>query len=261
MIKSIKNILKYFKNLFDKTNLYNKPNELSKYSWNKVQSGIFQGKELFLPKTWGYKVKNLNHEREVFEVIKKVAPFSNVMYDIGAHYGWFSVAWVCYGGKLVEAFEPADQNADVMTETINKNNLHDSIKLHRHALGDKTKKEKLVLFPNDSSRNFIKTSVNQSSSSKDFQTINVQTFTLDDLIKKIKPPDLIKIDVEGFETKVLKGAKNTIIKFHPTIVAEIHDVSNALELADFLSGIGYEMRILGYKGKSKSLPHVLWQKK
>ena len=79
MIKSVKNILNYFKRLFNKTYPYNKPNELSKYSWNKVQSGIFQDKELFLPKTWAYKVKNLNHEQEVFEVIKKVAPFSNVM--------------------------------------------------------------------------------------------------------------------------------------------------------------------------------------
>ena len=43
------------------------------------------------------------------------------MYDIGSHYGWFSIAWICAGGKYVEAFEPSKNNANIMMETILKN--------------------------------------------------------------------------------------------------------------------------------------------
>src|ERR1035441_9452908 len=38
--------------------------------------------------------------------------------------------------------------------------------------------------------------------------------------EKCPPPDLIKIDVEGFELEVLKGLEQTLLKRHPTIIFE-----------------------------------------
>jgi FkbM family methyltransferase len=57
--------------------------------------------------------------------------------------------------------------------------------------------------------------------------------------------DFIKIDVEGFELSVLKGAYNTITKHHPVLVIEINDDNlrnnntSASELIMLLNGLGY----------------------
>ena len=167
----------------------------SKYDWEKIEEGLFTGKELMLPKEWGYKVIDCLHESEIFDTIKRLSLDNKVMYDIGAHYGWFSVAWICSGGEYVEAFEPAKKNADIMMETILKNRFENHIKLHRIALSGKT----------------------QINNSQNFSIERVQTFQLDDYKNKLKKPDLIKIDVEGLEMEVLKGSKNLIIETDPSI--------------------------------------------
>ena len=234
--------------------------ESSKYKWEKITEGLFNEKELLLPKEWGYKVINCIHEVEIFDVIKKFAPKYNVMYDIGSHYGWFSIAWICAGGKYVEAFEPAKKNADIMMETILKNKFEKQIHLHRIALSDIDNEDNLYLFKGDSSRNFIKRS-DQDKTSEMVCIERVKTYRLDYLKDKIKKPDLIKIDVEGHESEVLAGARNFIIETAPAIVVEVHDTTNALEVANFFCDLEYDMKILGYKGRNKSLPFVLWKKR
>ena len=77
--------------------------------------------------------------------------------------------------------------------------------------------------------------------------VNVQTYTGDNLIASAKCsiPDIIKIDVEGFEINVFRGLKQTLMKHHPTIIFEhapyklkernlVHD-----EVKRFLESLGY----------------------
>ena len=259
IISKIRSFLLYGIKVLKKEVLGRNRKESSKYNWEKVGEGLFNGKELFLPNEWAQKVIDCSHESEIFEIIKELAPKYDVMYDIGAHYGWISIAWICAGGKYVESFEPAQKNADIMMETILKNGFENHIQLYRIALSGKTQDDNLYLFDGDSSRNFISRS-HKNENAKYFSVERVQTFRLDDFKDKLKKPDLIKIDVEGLESEVLKGAKSFIIETYPTIVVEIHDLTNALEVANFLGELGYDMEILGYKGRNKSLPLVLWKR-
>jgi len=74
--------------------------------------------------------------------------------------------------------------------------------------------------------------------------------TMDQLLDEIGPTkvDLIKIDTEGFEMKVLEGARKTIERFSPIFFIEIDDNnlklqnSGAKQLVDFLAGFGYSCR-------------------
>ena len=52
-------------------------------------------------------------------------------------------------------------------------------------------------------------------------------------------PFFIKIDVEGAEIEVLKGAQKVILKFLPVILVEIQDESSYLVIQAFLGGFGY----------------------
>ena len=55
-------------------------------------------------------------------------------------------------GFYVEAFEPSKDNCNIINQTI-KSNIHDdAVRLHSIALGEKSEKGILELYPNDSSR-------------------------------------------------------------------------------------------------------------
>ena len=83
------------------------------------------------------------------------------------------------------------------------------------------------------------------SSSNFFDKILVGTRRLDDIVNDLKiVPDIIKIDVEGAELDVLKGARTTIEKYKPKIFLSIHSEKLERDCIDFLSGYKYENRLL-----------------
>jgi len=54
------------------------------------------------------------------------------------------------------------------------------------------------------------------------QTILVQAYTIDDLAARYGVPDVLYIDVEGFEQQVLSGAQHTLETARPDCVVEVH---------------------------------------
>ena len=230
------------------------------YSWSPINKGLYNNKILYLPDEWGYKVIAEQHESEIYDIIRSTVGPDKVFFDIGCHYAWFSIAWLSSGGEFVEAFEPSQKNGKIINETIEKNRYSSNLRLHDFALGDKAMTSKLYMFPGDSSRNYvqdsnIRTNSNNLSRLKDIEIKSIDDLYYNDLLKK---PDLMKIDVEGFEYKVLKGAKRLLNEIRPKVVVEIHDVENGLLVSDLMSKIGYSMKILGHKGRNKNLPLVLW---
>tara|TARA_B110000438_G_scaffold302756_1_gene361494 strand:+ start:16908 stop:17651 length:744 start_codon:yes stop_codon:yes gene_type:complete len=246
----MRRILKYFR----------KKKKITIYDWILINRGLYNNKILYLPEEWGYKVIDELHEAEIFDIIKTEVGPNKVFYDIGSHYAWFSIAWLCGGGQFVEAFEPSIENGDIINKTVKKNNFTSSFRLHDFGLGDKNMDSKLFMFPGDSSRNFVQDSSLKIKDNETSLLKDIQIKTIDNLFYNytLKKPDLIKIDVEGFEYKVLNGAKRLLNEIKPKVVVEIHDVENGLLVSEFMSKIGYSMKILGYKGRNKNLPLVLW---
>jgi precorrin-6B methylase 2 len=73
--------------------------------------------------------------------------------------------------------------------------------------------------------------------------IHAKVEGIDWLIKKLRLDklDLIKMDIEGFEYKVLKNSKRSLMKFRPKIIAEIHSPNLRLKVLKILSDMKYEM--------------------
>lgn len=61
----------------------------------------------------------------------------------------------------------------------------------------------------------------------------------------IRPPDIIKIDVEGAELDVILGAERTLRQYKPRLFIAIDDQKNEAPLLDFLRAIGYKIEFLG----------------
>jgi len=93
--------------------------------------------------------------------------------------------------------------------------------------------------------------------------INVKTITIDKYIENTKcKPDFIKIDAENSELEILKGAKDTIERYHPIITVEVGDYGfndkHSLECVSLLvNNYGYQSyeyknnRIIRHNMKNK----------
>ncbi len=157
-----------------------------------------------------------------------------VVYDIGAHVGYYTLlASVLVGSKgLVYAFEPVPANIDMLRRHVVINAV-ENVTIFEYAL-----------FSRDGKLKF-KTSVSSSMGHIDENggDIEIVAITLDNLIKRgnMRPPDVMKIDVEGSEYEVLIGATGTIEVHHPIIFLATHSPSQHRGCIDFLLERGYRV--------------------
>jgi len=168
--------------------------------------------------TWIWRPKSsdalawASHEPLLTSIFQALVGMDTVFYDIGAHVGRYTVRAAARGAKVV-AFEPNPLNAQGLWTNVRLNGMSHKVSLVRAAVSDKT--EWLTLYENGASSSVIRPR-NKSACYK------VKCYALDDLIGRLPPPTLIKIDVEGHELKVLSGAKETLDRYRPTLVVEVH---------------------------------------
>jgi FkbM family methyltransferase len=162
--------------------------------------------------------------------------------DIGAHIGTYSILAaekVGPAGKVVSV-EPEPRNYEQLKKNIELNKFKNVITKNM-ALSDHEGLEKLYLNIDNSGGHSLTFQKDKNS------YINVTVKTLDNLIEELnlKKIDIIKIDAEGSEIPILKGAEKTL-KNNPDmkiIVAAEHYPSQAEEVREFLNSVGLEARI------------------
>ena len=125
----------------------------------------------------------------------------DVFVDAGANIGAYSLlaSKVCGAESL--AFEPALDAADIFRQNIRINRLENLVKLHQVGLGASQRTSSLTT--QHGIQNHVSTTGNPTES------VEIQLQPLDDFCKN-RPPVLIKMDVEGFETEVVRGASKTL---------------------------------------------------
>ncbi len=134
--------------------------------------------------------------------------------DVGANVGNHSIFFDKYFGKTI-AFEPSPSTYDILkfnskyTKSVNAINC---------GLGDVAGEFELFEDLENFGRSVIK-DVGQMAGD-DSRTIKVKVRCLDDFGLDLSGLGLIKIDVEGFEASVVRGAKNAITRYEPVILFE-----------------------------------------
>jgi FkbM family methyltransferase len=71
--------------------------------------------------------------------------------------------------------------------------------------------------------------------------IDVELVAIDDLLRtgELAPPNLVKIDVEGAEIAVLQGMRETLERYQPAVICELHDTHR--EFLRAMDGVGYRL--------------------
>ena len=185
------------------------------------------------------------YEQELAELLFQNINKGSVFYDLGAHWGYFSILaskFVGTKGK-VYAFEPMPQNFHRLEQNIHINNIK-NVTLLNLAVANENGTIKF----SDSNDTFANTYINASS--KDF--IEVKATSLDQLMvaKSVLPPHFIKIDVEGAEIDVLQGAEGLIKEHRPIIHLSTHDIHSKgvdEKCKLWMQNTGYGMKKLSSK--------------
>jgi FkbM family methyltransferase len=182
---------------------------------------------------------------------------NSVIFDVGANVGFTTLPFAKQVPKgTVYAFEPDSENFEQLSKNIEINSFK-NIFLHRIALQENEKQTSSVFFirravDGDKLINRgLSTLEKFGIHNKNTEIVN--TTTIDRFVKEnsIVKLDLIKIDVEGSESRVIEGGKNTIEKFHPIIIYEYSTIidtlinsPNSYKTFNMLDSLGYKQYLL-----------------
>lgn len=138
--------------------------------------------------------------------------------DIGSNVGFFSLLAASKGSR-VDAFEPADVNFQRLCSNCALNAFTDLITTHQIALGEKTTSADLYAPLNE---NYGMIALDRREAGVKIGSVVVEA--LDNVLDVPSVPVIVKIDVEGYEEKVLKGARKWIydVAVGSAWVVEIH---------------------------------------
>ncbi|CAM0116894.1 FkbM family methyltransferase [Rhabdochlamydiaceae symbiont of Dictyostelium giganteum] len=186
-----------------------------------------------------------SYEQEEMQMIENLIGEKDVIFDIGAHLGWYSIQ-LAYLRKhaTIYGFEPVAATYHLFKKNIELNELT-NINYFNFGFSDK---EKMTNFYYSEAGSAI-ASEQDIFEVNTLGTVECYLKRLDDFVldKKISQIDFIKCDVEGAEFLVLKGGQNSIKKFSPILFLElVENWCNMFsytiqELIVFLFDLGYKM--------------------
>ena len=173
--------------------------------------------------------------------------------DVGANRGQFAEKLKKIGYKgIIHSIEPLSSEYAVLTQRANK---HKNWFCHKIAAGDKTSKEKINI---TESSDFSSILEPNGYSDKKFHnkarvigTEQVDVCTLDEYQSKLMPYDdnkglMIKIDTQGYEMNVIKGAamlleKTDVLAVEVSMKAIYEKMTNYIQLVDYLNNCGFDI--------------------
>jgi len=187
--------------------------------------------------------------RQCDDVIRKAA---RCVMDIGGHLGFFSLMAATLNSKVpIYTFEPHAGNFELLKTNL-KNNRIKNVFPKQLAVSDEVGETELQISREDLNHSLVK-AIEPTG-----QTQKIQTTTLERIFEKnrIVKCDLLKLDCEGSEFKIIYGASNELFKKIDHIFLEYHDwacppklerrgAGHSSELKKYLQKLGY--RVEQYK--------------
>ena len=192
-----------------------------------------------------YRYFTEQYEPKFWKMVMNDVHKGDVIADIGAYIGFYAVAFAKRTGRAgkVVAFEPDPSNFSALRENISLNKVETRIELVNLAVADKKGQIKFSAEGNSIS------SVAPDNKPNAGKQIKVETVALDEYFENRKV-DIIKIDVEGYELQVLRGAKNILQRRDSApraVFIEVHPYawdnfgSTDKEIVSLLTEAGYKI--------------------
>jgi FkbM family methyltransferase len=211
-----------------------------KHKWVVVRDGIRY--QLDVRKTIDFGIFSGGWERTTIRFIKNNLKPQHVVIEVGANIGAHTLlmAKMVGPGGFVYAFEPTEFALLKLRKNLSLNPALNNVKVVD------------CLVSNSSETAAAKVIINSDWSLDGVQRpevlINKKIVTIDEFVheNKIARLDFLKVDVDGYDLKVLQGAKDTINSFKPIIFCELCEYvlnqrgDSVNGIFEYLFGMGYE---------------------
>lgn len=211
------------------------PSESMQWAWAKAKHLAGQNEVVQVRPDWrlvchpaahrfSYVAQN-NDEDQVAEFdsfIKEIVP-GTVLFDIGAHFGLFSLAAIHYGGAnaVAVAVDPSPMAIEFIKTQAKLNQVSEQLHTVEAAVSDKVGWQSMVAAGVGASGYYVHPASDHSRR----ELTNTRTTTLDQLVSDFGvQPTHVKIDVEGYELSVIKGGNQLLSGVKaPLLFLELHN--------------------------------------
>jgi len=185
-----------------------------------------------------------DYEKENFLLVQEHVKKDDVVIDIGAHIGLMAVVFGKQVGKngRVYSFEPTPASFEILQRTIRLNHLNGIVVPVNKAVSSVSGTAIFNVNNEDVSNSIVSYEYNKTHGQ-----VTVPTVSIDDFVKekKLQRLNFIKIDAEGVELDVLKGAGQTLSDFECKMILALHPAAIAAKgdsleaIYDLVAGAGY----------------------
>jgi FkbM family methyltransferase len=193
------------------------------------------------------------YEPHVTAELRPLLRDDTVFVDVGANIGYFTIlaASLVRQGKVI-AFEPNRDNCALIRMSLDANGLG-NVTLHPFAVSDTGAEFALDVVGSNGA-------LREASPTDD---LIVRSVVFDDCVSKEPRVDIIKMDIEGFEGRALRGMTQTIARHRPVLFSELlpDGLVRRSRMAphDYLMQIvqlGYDLFALPFAGGRSSMPQT-----
>lgn len=179
--------------------------------------------------------------------------------DIGGHFGQYAVlfgALASASGRVV-TFEPDPAARVILAKNLELNRLTDRVQVEPLALFDSAGEHSFFSKDADSMSSLARSGLGTNAASPEVIEYQVRTARLDDYLaeRKLGSPRWVKLDTEGAEVSILKGAPE-LLRSRATIVCELHPYAweeFGTSFEELLSIVGESGRTIEYLDQSLSI--------
>jgi FkbM family methyltransferase len=170
-----------------------------------------------------------------------------VAFDIGAHFGYFSLLMSELTGPcgMVHAFEPSTETHQILRRNVvnatNVRTVHAAVHSRSGRLTFRDLGVRHAAF-----NSFYEPRLPEAEGAPAESTYEVDTISIDDYVRSTGVrPDFVKIDAESSEYQIVAGMEETLRSARPVFTLEVGDfdtpsVATSRELVDFACGFDYE---------------------
>lgn len=204
----------------------------------------------------GIFVTREDYEPELTYLDRLLSP-GKVFVDGGANFGIYTVVASKLVGNsgVVLSFEPSPENFAILQRNVELNKM-ENVKVFCSAISDRDGTTRLYHIDNAPNSYSLGKDVNPTTDYEEISTVSLDSVLQREGLERV---DFLKLDVEGAEELVLRGAKSLFSRMRPIVLFEVSEsATKRLGLSTdgawkMLEKLRYKLFTVGTKGELVSL--------